>query len=126
MKTLIGAALLAVTFSGGPSFAGDARCQSTLTGGLEATSQMCPAQPLILAQMKMRSSSGDTQTLTRVPRGQTYQIQMGNQTAFQKFAAGATLPGTDCVQITCPSSFDPDITCWKCVESVAAPAAPSD
>lgn len=122
MKTLIATALLTAALSGGPSFAGDARCLSPLAGGLEATSRMCLAQPLVLAQMKMRSSSGDAQTLTRVPRGQTYQIQMGNQTAFQKFAAGAVLPGTDCVQITCPSSFDPEITCWKCVESIAAPS----
>jgi hypothetical protein len=126
MKILIAAALLVVALSGGSSFAGEVECPSTLAGGWEGANQMCLAQPLILAQMKMRSSSGDTQTLTRVPRGQTYQIQMGNQTAFQKFAAGAVLPGTDCVQITCPSSFDPEITCWKCVESIAAPTTPSE
>lgn len=115
LSSLATAALLALALSGSPSFAEAGNCASPLTLGEAEQAK----SPIVLAQMRLRTSSGDTQTLTRVPRGRTYQIQMGNRGSFQKFAAGATLPGTDCVQVDCPSTFGDDITCWKCVEAAA-------
>lgn len=76
-------------------------------------------QVIHLSQATMRKSpSGYARLPSRVPAGKTFAIQLGTQTTFNRFSAGATLPGTDCVQITCPSSFEPDVVCWKCVESL--------
>src|SRR5690606_20029050 len=80
-------------------------------------------QVIHLSQATMRQSpSGQVRLPARVPAGKTFAIQLGTQTTFNRFSAGATLPGTDCVQITCPSSFEPDVVCWKCVESLTAPS----
>jgi hypothetical protein len=69
---------------------------------------------ILLAQLKTKLSG-------RVPAGQTYYIQRQERGTFQKFSAGTTLPGTDCVEVNCPASFPPGSTCWECLEKVKAP-----
>lgn len=71
---------------------------------------LCVQQPAVVI------AQNSTKTL-RVPSGQTYQVQIG-RSKFQKFTSGTIVPGTDCVQIKCPSTFESDVTCWKCVESL--------
>ena len=72
-------------------------------------------------QLQTRPSSPPPDFPLRVPSGQTYYVQMEGQRGFQRFAAGAALPGLDCIEIECPASFPAGTTCWRCVEQIAAP-----
>lgn len=75
--------------------------------------------PILLAQsLQLQQRQGTEMRLTgRVPRGKTYAIQREGRRGFDILATGTALPQVDCVQVNCPSTFDPDVVCWKCKES---------
>lgn len=78
--------------------------------------------PILLAQAKQMQQRQNTEMRLkgRVPRGKTYAIQQEGRRGFDILATGTTLPQVDCVQVNCPSTFDPDVVCWKCKESLTS------
>ncbi|MDF1727264.1 MAG: hypothetical protein P1U53_05875 [Sulfitobacter sp.] len=75
---------------------------------------------LELAQTTLVRPAGPQSMPARVPRGKTYAIRSGNSNRFSILRQGTKTTGTDCAQVPCPGSFDKDITCWKCVESLTS------
>ncbi len=54
-----------------------------------------------------------------VPAGRTFVVLDAKGKEVKRFSAGETAAlGTDCVMVKCPGSFESDVTCWKCVESL--------
>ena len=82
--------------------------------GAEATFLDRPGEAIRLAQLQSKLQG-------QVPSGRTYYLQQQGQRAFAKFSAGTTLPNVDCVEVTCPATFPPGATCWRCVEQIKAP-----
>lgn len=121
-------AILALLVSVG-SASSEGGCQLQMTGKVQSVSDalyherltaFAEDAPILLAQ-SMQLQQGNTMRLTgRVPRGKTYAIQREGRREFDILATGATLPQVDCVQIPCPSSFDPEVVCWKCKESLTS------
>jgi hypothetical protein len=51
-----------------------------------------------------------------VPTGKTYLVYDGKGKKVAQFRSGQrTNMSTDCVLIKCPSTFNPDVVCWKCM-----------
>lgn len=56
-----------------------------------------------------------------VPAGKKYAVFNAKGKKIAAYKAGEkTSMTTDCAQIPCPSSFDKDTVCWKCVERIKA------
>jgi hypothetical protein len=113
---LYGLVALALTVMAGPfgqAQAGNLGCNTPIDP--DRSAQVCPVQaPIVLAQTRTK-----TMTQFKVPAGDNY-VQLPGQRSFKRIASGTSLEDTDCVQVNCPSTFDPDVTCWKCVEREAA------
>jgi len=112
IKTLTAAATFTLLMIGTGQSAGIALCADQAGQGAPATSSCASQTPYVVAQKR-------SMTL-KVPAGKTYQVQIGERQGFQSFAAGTTVGGTDCVQVKCPSTFEDDVTCWKCKESLTS------
>lgn len=57
-----------------------------------------------------------------VPPGERYVILDDRNRKMSEFTAGQQTPvTTDCVQVSCPPTFEKDVVCWKCKERIAAP-----
>jgi hypothetical protein len=51
-----------------------------------------------------------------VPKGKTYVVYDARRRMVAQFRSGQkTNMTTDCVIIKCPSTFGPDVVCWKCM-----------
>jgi hypothetical protein len=125
-------ALTIVAMAWGPAHAAQLGCGSPLAAKISPAATGAEAGFLLeeainarfevadarmqLSQTRMRS--GSVRLPNRVPRGQTFAIQMDNRRSFDRFTSGSALPGTThCVQINCPSNFDSDVVCWTCQEA---------
>jgi hypothetical protein len=65
-------------------------------------------------------STAQNLSYSKVPRGSTYVVLDNNGKEIAKFKAGQkTTMGGDCVIVKCPDTFDPRVTCWKCVKLTA-------
>jgi hypothetical protein len=56
---------------------------------------------------------------SKVPKGKTYVYYDSKGKELRRRKSGQSARSnniTDCAQIPCPSTFGPDIICWKCVE----------
>lgn len=52
----------------------------------------------------------------KVPRGATYVLLNEEGKQVTKFKSGQkTTMSPDCVIVKCPDTFDPSVTCWKCI-----------
>ncbi len=67
-----------------------------------------------------------TKTTNKVPSGKTYVYLDKNGKVVARRKSGESIKGNattgDCVQVTCPSTFDKNIVCWKCKKSEAEKA----
>ncbi len=82
--------------------------------------------PLVLAVAGDRPSESVSLNFAKisyqkVPAGKKYAVFNTKGKKIADFKAGEkTSMTTDCAQIPCPSSFDKDTVCWKCVERIKA------
>ena len=76
---------------------------------------------MVLAVSVTQLPASDS-SFARVPVGKTYVVYDGKGKRVAEFRSGQkTSMTTNCVMINCPSTFGPDIVCWKCMGLTAQP-----
>lgn len=69
-----------------------------------------------LALLADVSTEAQNLSYAKVPRGKTYVVLDEKGKEVAKFKSGQkTTMAADCVIVKCPDTFDPNVTCWKCI-----------
>ena len=82
-----------------------------------ASSQSATAEDQSRVSFQIQVATADLQmSYAKVPIGKTYAVIGKNGKQLAKFTSGRkTTLTTNCVMVTCPDTFSPDVVCWKCL-----------
>lgn len=82
-----------------------------------ASSQSAVAEDQSWVNFQIQVATSDLQmSYAKVPIGKTYAVIGKNGQQLARFTSGRkTTLTTNCVMVTCPDTFSPDVVCWKCM-----------